>query len=116
MFCSVLSKLKRVCNTCLSNDKRLKPQQAPQRRNTDTESDYDETMSDISFGTSPRKRNTSVSSIDISDEERSQSPSTAQKSTLKEEDVKVQTNIKAGTTEDASDSKVYNFCTNNFPV
>ncbi|KAK3742015.1 hypothetical protein QZH41_003953 [Actinostola sp. cb2023] len=47
------SKLKRVCNYCLAKDQRLKPQQAPKRRN-DTEDDFDETMSDI-FVTSPRK-------------------------------------------------------------
>lgn len=90
-MCLTVSKLKRVCNSCLSKDQRLKPQKAPQRRNTDTESDYDETMSDISIGASPGKMNTSTSSIDFSDDEgaaaaRRTSPSTPKKSTIKEED------------------------------
>lgn len=59
--------MKRVCNYCLANDKQLKPQKGPKRL-TDEE-DFDETMSDISIGASPRKGTRSSTLQSVSDED-----------------------------------------------
>lgn len=62
------SKVKRVCDYCLANDKQLKPQKGPKRQ-TDTEEDFDETMSDISIGASPGRGTRSSTLQSVNDED-----------------------------------------------